>query len=262
MTGFVQLPSWAWNILPWSQSVVDIICISDCSTNSFVSKSSRPLLLVSVVTPAEIDLFAVLFHAKILISFQKSEYWISKVEMLLCIFYPVAKETLCHTWKYIHANFLSKMDSEDNPGNSACCIFYWESSNICLKEVIERYPIYFKKQSWNATSPVLRVSSGGSIREWSYSLELQKKHTYGIRDNSSAFIRFVLCLRVCWKSQLEQHTMPSSFYSTIPSPHTFFPFCYVRHTLTCIFSKNIHHNFPECLPHGIYLTEYKHWTTW
>lgn len=151
--------------------------------------------------------------------------------MLLHIFHPVAKGTLCHTWKYIHANFLSKMNCKDNPGNSTCFIFYWASSNICLKEVIGKYPKHFKKQSWNAISPVLRVSSGGSIWEQSYSLVLQKKHTYGIRDNIPAFIRFFLSLRVCWKSQLEQHTMPPSFYFTIPSPHPFFPFCYVRHTL-------------------------------
>lgn len=73
MAGFVQFPPWAWNILLWSQSVVDIICISDCSTNSFVSKSSRPLLLVSVVVPAETDLFAALFHAKIIISFPQTK---------------------------------------------------------------------------------------------------------------------------------------------------------------------------------------------
>lgn len=71
LTGFVQLPSWVWNILPWSQSVVDIICISACFSNSFVCKSSRPFLLLSVVVPAEIDLFAVSFYAKIIIFSQK-----------------------------------------------------------------------------------------------------------------------------------------------------------------------------------------------
>lgn len=60
---------------------------------------------------------------------KKSEYKISKVEMLLHIFHPLAKGTLCHITTCNNAGnikkkILSKMDSKDNPESSASFVFY------------------------------------------------------------------------------------------------------------------------------------------